>query len=469
MLKNLGRKTRRTAAFILAAAFIFSFAPALPAGAEVALMAWDLTLPSLKESFADYFYIGNIMEPNQVGNDTTTEMYAYHYNFVTAENAMKPDKFAHNKGDYVFPRGTDFMIDWALENDIKVHGHALVWHSQSARWLTERDGEPLTRAEAQENMEEYISAVAGHFAGKLYSWDVVNEAFTTSVSGGPNDDGWWKSRLRKTLSDTDGRYSWYAAYANGADEEAGESGADFIYDAFVFTRIADPVAILYYNDFNETEPGKREAIAQMTEELNAKWESDPRNTEPGRLLIEGLGMQAHYWTQQNNLISSVEATIHRFAQTGAIISITELDIPIGNWNNYRNYTHTKEDYEIQADLYKGLFEVFMENADVIERVTFWGKLDPQSWRRQGNPLLFDLNLNAKPAFHSIISLVVTDTDDDDENEEDGVLDNMAEEADPGGTEPDYRFSLPSVSVIMLLAGAVLIAGGLIVIIIKRKK
>lgn len=244
---------------------------------------WDLSLTSIADTYKDYFLIGNVMSPSQTTDDENTAMYKHHYNSMTPENEMKPQYLSSAKGVYNY-RNADTLIEWAEANDINVHGHTLVWHSQSAPWLTNgEDNQPLTRAEAKANMEEYISNVAGHYKGKLASWDVVNEAF----DGGRSIPTDWKTVLRKNSP-------WYLAYENGADESKGESGADYIYDAFVYARLADPDATLYYNDYNENEPWKREAMALMAEELNEKWKTDERNTDPERLLVEGIGMQAHY-------------------------------------------------------------------------------------------------------------------------------------------------------------------------------
>ncbi|MDR2532697.1 MAG: endo-1,4-beta-xylanase [Oscillospiraceae bacterium] len=429
--------------------------------------AWDLTLPSLKDTFADYFGVGNILEPVESANAETAAMFKHHYNFVTAENAMKPSNLSRGPGDFRLFQ-SDQLVDWAVENGINVVGHTLVWHSQSARWLnTNDDGSPLTRAEARENMEEYINTVAGHFAGRIYSWDVVNEAFQTSVSSAPAEtiDGWWRTMLRTGSGGNDASM-WYAAYANGMDEEAGEHPGDYIYDAFVFARLADPNAILYYNDFNETDQGKREAMAQMTEELNKQWETDPLNTEPGRLLIEGLGMQAHYWTD-NLTPASVELTIMRFAETGARVSITELDIPIGRWNGYREAN--EETLARQAELYQQLFEVFMRHSDSIERVTFWGKADTQSWRRQGNPLLFDGSFRAKPAFHSIMAVApdpsLPSEPDPEEDDDENITDVAEDGGDDGRDEQDFSWGIIAIAI---AGGGVLVLGGTLLMLNKRK-
>jgi len=436
---------------------------AISASAASSDKEWDLSLPSLKDTFADYFGVGNIMEPRDIFRESTEEMFRHHYNFVTAENAMKPSNMSSSNGTYSFQQ-QDLLVNWAIDNDIKVIGHALVWHSQSARWLTGTADAPVTRAEARENMEQYINKVAGHYAGKIHSWDVVNEALLTSISTALEQppEGWWKTQLR-TASGGNDASPWYAAYANGMNEEAGEHPGDYIYDAFVFARLADPDAILYYNDFNETEQGKREAIAQMTEELNAKWETDPRNTESGRLLIEGIGMQAHYWT--SDLVpAAVGWSIERFAQTGAIISISELDIPMGRWRGYQDAT--EENLQKQAELYFELFVVFMRHADVIERVTFWGKADPQSWRKDGHPLLFDADFEAKPAFHSIMMLAPPEEPpaEEEPEEEPEIPENSASEPE----KTDKRVLLSRSSILMLVGGGLLLVGGGIIMLNKRK-
>ncbi|MCL6614181.1 MAG: endo-1,4-beta-xylanase, partial [Firmicutes bacterium] len=225
---------------------------------KVTVPEWDLSLASIADTYKDYFLIGNVMSANQTTDPELVAMYKHHYNVVTAENDMKPQYLAPAKGRYNF-MSADMLVNWAIANNIMVHGHTLVWHSQSPLWLTRSAGQPLTRAEARENLREYITNVVGHFRGKVISWDVVNEAFADGVPVSTD----WKTALRKNSP-------WYLAYENGADKSKGESGADYIYDAFVFTRLADPDATLYYNDYNETDIWKREAMALMAEDLNKK-------------------------------------------------------------------------------------------------------------------------------------------------------------------------------------------------------
>ena len=56
--------------------------------------------------------------------------------------------------------------------------------------------------------------------------------------------------------------------------------------------------------------------------------------------------------------------------------------------------------------YADLFTVFVKHADVVDRVTFWGVTDGDSWLNSGGrvnyPLLFDRNHEPKPAFFAVI-------------------------------------------------------------------
>jgi len=348
-------------------------------------LEWESGLPSLYEAYEDDFLFGNIMEPGTLDNTGTLEMYKHHYNAVSAENAMKPESLVNNNREYNF-ENADRLVDWALTNDIKVHGHTLVWHAQSPSWLTRDDsGQPLTRAEAKANLEEYINTVAGHYKGKVISWDVVNEA----VSGGSNSP-------------------WKQAYANGADIAQGEEGDDYFYDAYVFARLADPGATLYYNDFNEHLSPNRQQIYNMVKKYNDRWKEDVRNTDQDRLLIEGIGMQAHYWTgESSSLIDNVTTAIDLYRTLGVKISVSELDIPAGNAGTTK--TATDAEKKTQAILYAQLFELYKKNADIIERVTLWGREDASSWRGGNNgdasPLHFDNKLQSKPAFQAIVDPV----------------------------------------------------------------
>ena len=366
---------------------------------NIRIPEWDLTLPSLAEAYKDHFLIGNIMEVTPRWRSEHAEMFTLFYNTATVENSMKPAYISPSKGVFNFG-GADAAVDWVEEQGITLHGHTLVWHSQSPEWFTyDENRHVLTRAEAKANLELFITEYAGRYAGRIASWDVVNEAFINSVSS----DTFWKDALRIGYG-PDMSAAWYSAYAKGMDRDAGEAQYDYIYDAFVFARLAAPDAVLFYNDFNEEEPGKRNAIADMADYFNNKWKDDPRNTEPDRMLIEGIGMQAHYWVNALNPVN-VEDSIKRFVESGLRIRITELDIPMGSWANQRQVglPVTDDELERQAALYEELFRIFVKYSDHIDAVTIWGLADTLSWRARGLPLLFDEYFEAKPSFWAVLN------------------------------------------------------------------
>ncbi|MCL2224694.1 MAG: endo-1,4-beta-xylanase [Defluviitaleaceae bacterium] len=380
---------------------------------------WDLTLPSLAARYADYFIIGNIIEPPLIRDNPrgVIEMFLHQYAAVTAENAMKVDAVSggpnqRSRPDSLNLDGARTIVEFAEEHGLYMVGHTLVWHSQSAPWLyrDSQTGQYLTRAEAKENMRWFIEQYAGYFGDRIDAWDVTNEVFTDG--GGANivtnrpegspiyDVGTWQRSLRNNVP-------WYHAFANGADFDAGERAYDYIYYAFVFARRYAPSALLIYNDFNEEAPHKRNAMANMTEELNERWHNDavnnpaygnPSHPDYGRLLIEVIGMQAHYNSGTN--MQHIRDAIERFSQTGARIHVTELDI---HFRGVLNAPFTMNELQAyrQAEMFAQLFTWYKEFAEYIDRVTIWGREDATSWRGADAATHFDRFYNPKAAFWAI--------------------------------------------------------------------
>ncbi|MCL2405020.1 MAG: endo-1,4-beta-xylanase [Defluviitaleaceae bacterium] len=357
---------------------------------------WDLTLPSLHKKFSKYFVFGNIISPYDFKNPETLAMLRHHYNAITAENAMKPVYITSAPGVYDFAQ-PDNIVGWAADNNINMVGHTFVWHGQSAPWLNRKpDGSPITRKEAKANLEAFIKTYATRYSGRMYSWDVINEVFRDDNTG---FSGNWRDHLRRETENERAVGHWYLAYANGANTAHGESGADYIFDAFYFARKYDPHAKLYCNDYNEEMPTKREAIAHMVEDINNTWRN--HKEYDGRLLIEGIGMQGHH--NQRTNYEWVRQSVERFIKTGATLAVTELDITFGSHDNPANPL-TKEQSEQQAEMYVNLFKMYMEFSDHIERITMWAKNDGQSWRSWGSPVFFNADGTAKDVFYKVIAL-----------------------------------------------------------------
>jgi len=344
-----------------------------------------MELPPMKDQFSEYFAFGNIFNPGDTGGGKiTNERLTRHFNFLTAENDMKPDKINPSRGTYNYTTA-DRMVNAAIESGFKVVGHTLLWHSQIPSWQAALRTDSTSPEDTLRYMKEYITAVMTHFRGRIHTWDVINEIFP---DGGYNASSDWKDVMRK---DANGN-PWYM-----------KIGSDVVYEAFLAARLADPQSILYYNDFNLDQRNKATMVRDMVRDVNARYkQAFPRET---RLLIEGIGMQSHHNTGVPAL--RIRNSLAMFRELGVRISISELDVLSQTWGEFspnRN-TPTFNGKLMAANLYGEYFGVFLENADIIERVTFWGVFDEQSWRRTALPLIFEGRSQsfAKPAYYRIMA------------------------------------------------------------------
>ncbi|NIK76977.1 endo-1,4-beta-xylanase [Paenibacillus castaneae] len=331
----------------------------------------DLT--PIKTQYQDDFLIGNAVSAADF-DGTRLELLKLHHNVVTAENAMKPDATQAVKGTFTY---ADSLVDKAIAAGMKVHGHVLVWHEQTPAWMYTSNGSPLSRDEALVNMRTHIQTVLTHYGEKygnnFVSWDVVNEAMNDNPANPTN----WSAALRTS--------PWKTAIGNDYVEQAFLAAREVL-DAHPSWDIK-----LYYNDFNDDNQNKSTAIYSMVKDLNDKYAL----THPGKKLIDGVGMQAHY--NINTKPDNVKASLERFISLGVEVSITELDITAGS-----SGTITDKEAIAQGYLYAQLFQIYKEHAANIARVTFWGLNDATSWRKENPPLLFDKNLQAKQAYYGVI-------------------------------------------------------------------
>lgn len=325
----------------------------------------DISDVSLKEIYADYFMIGTIYTRTiDSGNDNA--LIKQHFNIMTPENLMKPEYMQRPQGTFNFGE-SDHMMSIAERDGIKVVGHTLAWHGQSGDFLgiTNKEGNPVTRDEAIEQLKDHIYNVVGQYKGEIYSWDVLNEAIRDGAKLPENGD--WTQCLRET--------QWTRSI-----------GPEYVAMAFRFAHEADPDALLYYNDYGLNDVNKSEIVAAMVTDLRSQG-----------VPIHGIGMQGHYNTGTS--LDSVRDSLERFSQIeGIVVSVTELDVGVPNTNGMLSAKNEKK----QALFYANLFNIYKEYADLIERVTFWGYRDDTSWRNDECPLPFNKDLTPKEAFYAIM-------------------------------------------------------------------
>ncbi|WP_088102732.1 endo-1,4-beta-xylanase [Halalkalibacter urbisdiaboli] len=327
------------------------------------------TVPSLHSVYQDYFKIGAAV--NSVTIDSQKSLLAKHFNSITAENEMKFELLHPTEHQYTFERA-DEIAAFAKQNGMKMRGHTLVWHNQTPDWVfTNEAGAPASRELLLQRMEHHITTVMERYKEQIYSWDVVNEAISDDAS----------EFLRPS--------KWLDII-----------GEDFIAKAFEVAHKVDPNVSLFYNDYNESHPEKREKIYRLVKSLVEK-----------EIPIHGVGLQAH-WNLSRPTLEEIRAAIERYASLGLQIQITEMDVSVYDWEDRRTdlTQPTEEMKERQEQLYEQIFQLFREYRDVISSVTFWGVADDYTWLddfpvrgRKNWPFVFNEQHHAKGSFWKIVN------------------------------------------------------------------
>jgi len=334
---------------------------------------------SLKDVFKKDFLIGTALNTQQIEekDPKAAVLIPQQFDAATPENIMKAEIIHPQWDKYNFDLA-DKLVEYAKKNNIKVNAHTLIWHSQLPGFMRGMKDADSVRL----YLTNHINTVAGRYDGKVYSWDVVNEAL--------NEDG----TMRKSI--------FYD-----------KLGENFVVEAFRLAQKAAPHARLYYNDYNIEQPKKRAGAITLIKKIQA-----------AGVRIDGVGIQGH-WHLNNIPLKDIEESIQQFSALGIKVMFTELDIEVlprnfqgadvnqrmqGNaqMNPYVNGLPDSVQQQLAND-YADLFNLFIKYNDKIDRVTFWGVNDGQSWLngwpipgRTNYPLLFDREFNPKPAFYKVV-------------------------------------------------------------------
>lgn len=324
----------------------------------------EKVIPVLKELLGESFRIGAAVNPMTLR--TTDELIAKHFNSLTAENHMKFEEVHPQPEQYTFEKA-DIIADYAKANGMKMRGHTLVWHNQTTKWVFEdENGDTVSREVLLERLQRHIQTVMHRYKGLMYAWDVVNEAIEDHEEEQMRDTKWLQI-----------------------------IGDDYIHQAFTLAHEADPDALLFYNDYNETDPVKRQKIYNLVKSLL------DRGTP-----IHGIGMQAH-WNIHGPSLEEIRDAIELYASLGLQIHITELDISMFAHDDRRTDLKepTAEMLELQKERFLAIFKLFEEYKHVITSVTLWGAADDYTWLhdfpvrgRRNWPMLFDEQHQPKASF-----------------------------------------------------------------------
>jgi len=346
------------------------------------VVAQNTSATSLKEVFKNDFLIGTAINTQQIEEkDTASDrLIKQQFNAVTPENVMKAEVIQPGWDKYNFDLA-DKLVAYAKKNNIKVNAHNLIWHSQLPSFMRHMQDADSVR----KYFVNHINTVAARYDGKVYSWDVVNEAL--------NEDG----TLRNSIF-------------------LQKLGDDYVIEEFRLEKKESPHSKLYYNDYNIEQPQKRAGAIALIKKIQA-----------AGVRIDGVGIQGH-WRYDKVPMKDIEESVKEFSALGIEVMFTELDLSVlpNPWDNatadvnrtatgnakMNPYTTGLPDSvaQMQAKAYADLFKLFLKYKQHVSRVTFWGVNDGQSWLngwpirgRTNYPLLFDRNFQPKPAFYSVIA------------------------------------------------------------------
>nr|WP_305788112.1 endo-1,4-beta-xylanase [Actinoplanes lichenis] len=284
-------------------------------------------------------YFGTAIAASRLGDSTYSTIAGREFNMITAENEMKPDATEPQRGVFNFSAG-DQIYNWATQRGMRVRGHTLAWHAQQPSWWSGLSGSGLRQA-----MIDHINGVMAHYKGKLYAWDVVNEAFAENGS-----------RRSSNLQNT---------------------GNDWIEVAFRTARAADPSVKLCYNDYNieNWTYAKTQGVYTMIRDFKSRG-----------VPIDCVGLQTHF-TGGSSLPGNFQTTLSSFAALGVDVALTEVDVTNSSTSQYAGLT--------QACV----------NVPRCVGITVWGVRDSDSWRSSESPLLFDGGGNKKAAYNSVLNVL----------------------------------------------------------------
>jgi endo-1,4-beta-xylanase len=284
---------------------------------------------------------------------------------------------------------TDNMVNFAFDNGKKLHGHPLLYQIEAVDPRNKSTnaespdyninyGVPdwvvtAGKDKAEGILKKHITDVCTRYKGKVFVWDVVNEAikdintdgkvgdyasyrYATATEEDHYRDGWWKSSL---------------------------GGFNYLKLAFQTARAADPAAQLIYNDYriegNENRP-KFDVVKAMMIKIKTQTNA-----------IDGLGWQVHV-SIANALnpawLAEWKLRMNEIADAGFDNYITEMDLVLGS-----------STLEQQKQAYFNIVNTF-KSAKRTKYVMVWGIADEQNgnWRQFDQPLLFNKNWEKKPAY-----------------------------------------------------------------------
>ena len=293
-------------------------------------------------------------EPAFFTDPTYRQLHADHFNLCVPANALKCGSICTQPNQYDFSRA-DAFVDFATQHNQAIRGHTLCWTHSYAPWMKK-----LTSLELEKVLRDYIITLVERYRGKIYAYDVVNEAI--------KDNGYPRNSI------------W-------------QSVENFIPKCFQWAHEADPDAQLLYLDYRVHTIARWKAIAKMVRELKA-----------ANIPIHGVGMQLHHYVFRSLAISSIRlaSAIRAMKDLGVAVHLCEVSIGI---HHPANTWPAAIKFKLQAQAYRQVLKAALEAG--AESFTVWGYADPYmihippEYDPNNAPGLFDHNFQPKPVYQAL--------------------------------------------------------------------
>ncbi len=338
------------------------------------VLADEPTWTPLREVAGQRIHMGTAVKYDQiVHNADYRAMVVREYDMVTPENALKWGALRPDEKTFDFHEA-DAIVEFAQSNHIMVRGHNLCWNEDknAPKWLL---AGTYTPDQARELLKTHIQTVMAHYRGKVFCWDVVNEAVANNPKDAntPLNDGFWMRHL----------------------------GPEYVELAFRYAHEADPQAQLFYNDYDLSNPmgPKSDRIYQLVKSLKAKG-----------VPIDGVGLQAHYNLNRAPTAQALKADIQRYAALGLKVHLTELDVQLEG-----NPLPLSTKLNLQAKIYSDATQAAL-STPACEAIVTWGFSDrwgighfmheaEQKGTEFPQRLPFDRELKPKPAAFAMAAVL----------------------------------------------------------------
>jgi endo-1,4-beta-xylanase len=309
--------------------------------------------------------VGSAVNPVYLTEPAYVSTLAREFNMIEPEDAMKWTALRPDERTFDFD-AADRLVDFAEAHHMKVRGHNLLWGTHNPKWLTEGYYSPK---QLNSLLKEHIQRVVSHYRGKVFAWDVVNEAF--------DEHG----QLRNSL--------WYSQPGIGL---AGK-GTAYIEQVFRWAHEADPQALLFYNEAEgEGLNAKSDAIWAMVKDFKKRG-----------VPIDGIGLQMHIFNLAVDS-RSIAANMKRLVKLGVQVQVTEMDValPVDSAGKVEH----SADLQTQEGIYRQVADLCLRNRGCTAFQT-WGFTDKYSWiprfthATKGAALPFDAQYQPKPAYAAL--------------------------------------------------------------------